>query len=87
MWRNVIFRRRKKFVVCQNGKYGYYKFGKKCDKIHLTDVCDENENWKEIFCDNRHPLSLIFFEKFRRCKFGTFCSYSHVFNEEEQLKR
>ena len=27
-----------------------------------------------------------FFEKFRRCKFATFCSYSHVFNKEEKLK-
>ena len=54
-------------------------------KIHLTDVCDENANWKKIYCDKIYPLRYFFFEKFRRCKFAAFCSYSHVLNEEKQL--
>ena len=24
--------------------------------------------------------------RFRRCKFGTFCSYSHILNTEEKIK-
>ena len=74
------------YIVCQNGKYGYCMFGKKCDKIHFTDVCEENENCKEKFCDKRHPVRCFFFEKFRMCKFGTFCSYIHIESAEEKFK-
>ena len=52
---------RKMYVVCQNGKYGHCKFGKKCDKIHFTDVCEQNESCKENFCDKRHPVRCYFF--------------------------
>ena len=74
------------YIVCHNVKYGFCKFGKICDKIHFTDVCEENENCKEKFCDKRQPVRCSFFEKFQMCKFGTFCSYSHIVNAEEKLK-
>ena len=63
-----------------------YVWRKKCDKIHFTDVCEQNENCKEKFCDKRHPVRCFFFEKLRMCKFGTFCSYIHIVSAEEQLK-
>ena len=78
---------RKMYDVCLNGNYGYCKFGeKKCDKIHFTDVCEQTENCKENFCDKKHPVRCFFFEKFRICKFGTFCSYSHIESAEEKFK-
>ena len=63
------------FLVCQNSKYGFCKYGKKCDKIHFTDVCEINKNCIEKYCDKRHPFRCHFFDKFGRCKFGTFWSY------------
>ena len=75
------FNFQKMLVVCPNGKYGYCKLGNKFDKIHLTHVCHENENCKEIYGDKRHQVSYFFFEKLRRCKFGIFCSYIHVLME------
>ena len=72
------------FVVCQNSKYGYRKYGKKCDKIHFTDVCEINENCGKKYCDKRHPFRCHFFDKFGRCKFGTFCSYWHTVNVLER---
>ena len=45
------------FVVCMNSKYGYCRFGKKCSKIHFTDICEDNGKCKEKYCDKRHPLA------------------------------
>ena len=75
------------FVVCQNSKYSYCKYGKKCDKIHFTDVCEINENWGEKYYDKRHPFRCHFFDKFGRCKFGTFCAYWHCESTVNILER
>ena len=69
-----------------NSKYGYCRFGKKCSKIHFTDICEDNGKCKERYCDKRHPLACFYFEKYKRCKFGDFCSYGHVNNVETDLR-
>ena len=46
------------YEVCQRSKYGFCKFGKKCDKIHFTDICEENDKCKEKYCD-KSCFSLI----------------------------
>ena len=71
--------------ICINSKYGFCKFGNRCNKIHFTDTCDDKKctGWR---CDKRHPDNCFYFEKFRRCKFGSFCSYRHEENEEAKLK-
>ena len=66
------------FVVCLNNKYGFCKYGKKCDKIHLTDVSDDNEKCKEKHCDKRHPAKYYYFDTHGRCKFGKYCMYMHL---------
>ena len=60
-----------------NSKYGYCKFGKKCGKIHFSDVC-EKIDCTGRYCDRRHPIPCFFFEKYKMCKFGTYCSYKHT---------
>ena len=75
------------FVVCQNNKYGFCRHGKKCEKIHLTDICEQNESCRQTYwCDKRHPYRCYYFERYKRCKFGSFCAYSHVKNKEMLLE-
>ena len=75
-------------VVCQNNKYGYFKYGRKCDKIHLTDICEQNECCRETYqCDKRHPYRCSYFDKYGSCKFGSFCAYTHVESKETQLQK
>ena len=31
---------RKMFVVCVSSKYGFCKFGKKCDNTNFSDICE-----------------------------------------------
>ena len=37
------------FVLCPNNNYGFCKYGRICEKIHLTEICKQNENCKEYF--------------------------------------
>ena len=75
------------FEVCQRSKYGFCKFGKKCDKIHFSDICEDNDRCTEKYCDKRHPIRCFFFDTYGRCKFGTFCSYLYEENIEIQLRK
>ena len=75
------------FVVCFNSKYGFCKYGKTCDKIHFTDICEKSQECKERYCDKRHPSRCYFFETFERCKFGNFCSYFHKETREGKLEK
>ena len=56
-----------------NSKYGTF-----CRNIHFTDTCEENLNCGEKYCDKRHHMMCSYFEKYRRCKFGSYCAYSHM---------
>ena len=53
----------------------------------LLQTCEENETWKEKYCDKRHPMRCFFFDTYGRCNFGTFCSYWHKENIEIQLRK
>ena len=50
---------------------------KKCDKIHFTDICEENQECSEKYCDNIDPCRFNYFDKYGRCSFKTFNSYQH----------
>ena len=56
---------------------------KKCDQIHFTDICEENDCIGKQ-CDKRHPVPCIYFEKFGQCKFGSYCAYKHSIKTEEE---
>ena len=71
--------------ICTKAKYGFCKFGKGCEKIHFTDTC-ENPYCNGWQCDKRHPVSCFYFDKFGRCKFGSYCSYKHKENREKILE-
>ena len=65
------------YLVCLNSKYGFCRYGKRCDKIHFTDECKNLSKCTEKYCDKRHPQVCFYFEKYGRCKFNSDCSYSH----------
>jgi len=72
-------------TVCLSYKYGYCKFRNNCEKIHLKDKC-ENPQCNGYKCDNRHPRECFFFKNFGRCKFGTYCYYTHSETKEIKLE-
>ena len=70
-------------VVGQTNNYGYCKYGTKCDNIHLTDICEQNKCCRGTYqCDKRHPYICSYFNKYGRCKWRSFCAYTHVESKE-----
>ena len=67
-------------TLCTFNKYGHCKFGVKCRQFHTKEVC-ENENCDSARCSKRHPRKCKFYERYQRCKFTEFCSYSHKTTE------
>ena len=64
-------------TACIFDKYGHCKYRETCRKLHYDEIC-EKESCEKINCDKRHPKSCTFFSMYNRCKFGTYCSFSHV---------
>ena len=81
------------FVVCLKSKYGFCKYGRKCDKIHFTEICENVKGCSGYQCDKWHPIACYYFEKYNNnmCKFNSFCSYRHhtdiVHIEKNKLKK
>ena len=78
------------FVEGLKSKYGFYKYCRKCDKIHFTDICENVKDCSGYQCDKRHPIACYYFKKYNMCKFNSFCSYRHhtdtVHSEENKLQ-
>ena len=70
--------------TCLRSKFGFCKFGNRCDKVHFTEVC-ENHHCKGKDCDKRHPIVCFYFSEYGRCKFGHFCAYGHPVKREQKL--
>ena len=47
----------RKNVCSQNNKYGFCRYGRRCDKKHFTDTCTLNENCKEKYCSDKRILT------------------------------
>ena len=60
--------------VCKYFKFGHCRFLDKCRHQHVTEVCDDI-SCDSILCHKRHPKSCIFYREYKRCKFGSYCSY------------
>ena len=75
------------YVVCQKSKYGFCKYGKRCDKIYFTDICEKNNTYEETYCDKRLPVMCSYFETYGKCKFGVFCDYTHSKRIDNDLER
>ena len=52
------------FLIGQNNKYGFCRYGRRCDKIHVTDSCALNEDCREKYCCEKiHPFRCYYFER------------------------
>ena len=76
--------------VCLFNKYGFCKFRENCRKIHYEETCNI-ESCETNSCAKRHPTKCRYFNLYNRCKFGTFCLFSHEaadlktnYNEDEE---
>ena len=77
-------------TLCLYNKYGYCKFSETCRKFHIKEIC-ENQHCETKSCLKRHPRPCGYYQEYKRCKFGSFCSFSHksevnVPNELEELR-
>ena len=55
--------------ICLFNKFGYCKFGEKCRKYHINEICSE-KTCDITSCNKRHPRACKYFKNFRRCKFS-----------------
>ena len=62
--------------VCQYFQCGYCKFGDKCRKHHVKEICN-TDGCLDKSCTKRHPKLCKFFLIQQSCKFGKHCSYKH----------
>ena len=68
--------------ICKYNKFGYCKFGAKCQFRHINVLC-LTENCNVHVCENRHPPICYYQRSYGRCKFTTFCKYSHEKEKNE----
>ena len=61
---------------CEFNKFGFCKYGDKCSLKHTDTIC-ENIECDITICDLRHPRPCKYFEIYKRCKFTSYCKYSH----------
>ena len=62
--------------ICLYNKFGHCKFGETCQKHHLKELC-EIKSCETQSCSKRHPRICKYYYEYRRCKFGSYCSFSH----------
>ena len=62
-------------TLCLFNKFGYCKFGERCRRHHINEICEESSC--EIFhCRQRHPKNCKFYRNYGRCKFSP-CAFKH----------
>ena len=67
-------------VICRYNKFGYCKFGGKCNFRHNNIKC-EAKNYKISECEKRHPKICRYKRDYGRCKF-TPCAFSLESNKD-----
>ena len=50
-------------------KFGFCKYGKRCDKIDLTDTCEMFDNCKEKYFDKRHLRECLIWDSTEAANF------------------
>ena len=62
--------------ICLYNKFGYCKYRETCKYKHVKEIC-ETIQCSEEKCSKRHPRTCRYFRDYRRCKFGSYCTFSH----------
>ena len=65
-----------KEFLCRRNKFGYCRYGDKCRKKHINEICAERTC--EVFnCEKRHPKICTFKRDYGYCKFAEYCRFNH----------
>ena len=71
-------------AVCLYNKFGHCKYGHHCRLEHEDQLCSQKDC--EIHkCRYRHPRRCTYFTQYGLCKFGAYCSYLHIANNENSI--
>ena len=70
--------------LCTNFKFGFCKYGQRCWKRHVETMCENSEC--DTSCEKRHPIRCKYYQEYKRCKFGTYCSYKHETCDVDSIK-
>ena len=71
--------------ICLFNKFGHCKFQGTCRKRHIMNIC-EKEDCEVRKCLKRHPRECSYYREFKRCKFGSYCSFVHKTSKNDQIK-
>ena len=71
--------------VCLYNKFGFCKHGNCCWKMHIQEKCEIPE-CDASQCDKRHPQECRYYQSYKRCKFGQYCSYNHLVHTDPVLE-
>ena len=63
-------------AVCKYFQTGYCRNGKKCDKLHENNTCQERV-FRDQNCRDIHPRTCKYFSKYNYCRYKEQCAYSH----------
>ena len=67
--------------ICRRNKFAYCKHSDKCRFRHNDEICVDKKC--SIYnCEKRHPRICKFQREYGRCKFTTYCRYSHEKNSD-----
>ena len=72
--------------VCLFNKFGHCKFQANCRKRHVETIC-EREYCEILNCNQRHPRECSYYRHFNRCKFGSYCSFTHKTSKDEKIEK
>ena len=72
--------------VCLFNKFGHCKFQANCRKRHVETIC-EREDCEILNCNQRHPRECSYYRHFNRCKFGSYCSFTHKTSKDEKIEK
>ena len=69
--------------VCCYFKFGYCKFDEKCRFVHVKEECT-NKSCEISSCTFRHPKICKFYRDYHRLKFGEWCFFKHIENNDTE---
>ena len=70
--------------LCRFFKFGFCRYGHTCRRKHVVEVCSDASCTIEN-CEKRHPRVCKYYREYSRCKFGEFCCYKHILENESQI--
>ena len=71
--------------MCSFNKSGFWKFGEKCRKKHIKELCQESSCDSKKMCTKTSKRMQVF-ENIGYCKFGERCLLSHNIKKDPNIE-